>query len=566
MNDSDSGRRGDMRIFKRNLPFLAIAAICSSALQCGNSSDVSTIQGDGGNTSEVSYAIRGTLHGRDGNTPAQRAVAVIRSRNFLPRNIPPVNFADVSPDSFIRSATTDGNGRFLFDSVPSGTYVIEGRDEQNDCALIDSVKVDSSSLTQDDTLDLPSQTLKPPSTIRGTVHAAGPSEKTFVFTWGMEKSDTVDADGSFSLTDLPEGSYRVQFVTISGAGASDSMVPVTTEAGTTTDISAFHTYKVTFDSRGGTAIFEQAVRYGDTVAEPDLPERAGYAFGGWFKDSAGTVPWLFSSDTVIAATTLFAKWGTLFGMALISSKGKSFQMGEAGVADTVHTVRFAYDFWMDTTEVTQSEYQTLMAAAYPEFHTPSWDSGTGPDYPAYNISWGNAVLYCNARTKAAGSLDTAYVYSSYIGTLGDTDCILEPGPGSVMNAGYRLPTEAEWEYACRAGTTTRFFWGEDTSIAGDYSWYGGNSGGRSHPVALKKPNPFGLYDMIGNALEFTADQLAPYWNATETDPVGRSADLGTARGGRWSSTAGDLHCASRFGMDHSKKIPSCGFRVCRRVK
>ena len=86
----------------------------------------------------------------------------------------------------------------------------------------------------------------------------------------------------------------------------------------------------------------------------------------------------------------------------------------------------------------------------------------------------------------------------------------------------RLPTEAEWEYACRAGSTTAWFFGDDPSKLGDYAWYKDNDGGKSHPVGQKKPNPWGLYDICGNVFERVADVYVKdyYANSPKEDPTG----------------------------------------------
>jgi formylglycine-generating enzyme required for sulfatase activity len=122
---------------------------------------------------------------------------------------------------------------------------------------------------------------------------------------------------------------------------------------------------------------------------------------------------------------------------------------------------------------------------------------------------------------------------------------------------YRLPTEAEWEYACRAGTNTAYYFGDDASKLGDYAWYSANSQGKYAKVQTKKPNAWGLYDMLGNVMEWTLDQYAPYqagagvsvnpWvKATKPYP-------NAVRGGGWNDGADMLRCTARVPSDPSWK-------------
>jgi formylglycine-generating enzyme required for sulfatase activity len=113
--------------------------------------------------------------------------------------------------------------------------------------------------------------------------------------------------------------------------------------------------------------------------------------------------------------------------------------------------------------------------------------------------------------------------------------------------GYRLPTEAEWEYACRAGTKTKYFFGDAAAKLGVFAWYEGNSGSRPRPVAQKLPNPWGLFDICGNVAEWCHDHYARdyYAKSPSADPRGPGAgDTRVLRGGSWGSEPG--HCTSSY--------------------
>ena len=127
---------------------------------------------------------------------------------------------------------------------------------------------------------------------------------------------------------------------------------------------------------------------------------------------------------------------------------------------------------------------------------------------------------------------------------------------------YTLPTEAQWEYACRAGTTTRFSFGDSDSDLGDYGWYEQNSDYQTHPVGYKLANPWGLHDMHGNVWEWCRDWNGNYPGGTITDPAG--ADGGTyrvLRGGGWLDVAGGCRSAYRFRRRPGNANYLSGFRV-----
>jgi formylglycine-generating enzyme len=219
--------------------------------------------------------------------------------------------------------------------------------------------------------------------------------------------------------------------------------------------------------------------------------------------SGWTSPWSFT--TIIA---------TLPGMVAIPAG--TFMMGQAGIqyAVPVHQVTLS-PFWMDITEVTQKDYLALM------HFNPSYYQGD-VNRPVEQVTWYDAVLYCNARSKRDG-YDTVYYYSSITGTPGNGCTSLGNLQIDYSKSGYRLPTEAEFEYALRAGTTTLCFWGNDSTAGGNYAWCGTNSGTSTHPVATKLPNPWGLYDIAGNVEEWNNDWEtdANYPNGNpQTDPTG----------------------------------------------
>jgi formylglycine-generating enzyme required for sulfatase activity len=184
-------------------------------------------------------------------------------------------------------------------------------------------------------------------------------------------------------------------------------------------------------------------------------------------------------------------------------------------------------FRMQETDVTQEQYLAVTGK------NPSYfDTGTGASLrPVEQVSWFNAVKFCNALSVLSG-LTAVYDTSTWIADFSKT--------------GYRLPTEAQWEYACRAGSITEYWWGPDTNGMGARTWSQNNSNGTTQPVATKLANAFGLYDMTGNVWQWCNDWYGPYPAGVATDPTGVATGPGRVlRGASWGNDGDAFRSAER---------------------
>jgi formylglycine-generating enzyme required for sulfatase activity len=215
---------------------------------------------------------------------------------------------------------------------------------------------------------------------------------------------------------------------------------------------------------------------------------------------------------------------TALGVGMARLPGGSFAMGSADGGDEgpVRTVAVS-PFAIDVHEVTQRSFEQLMGRNPSKF--------VDPERPVERVSWLAAVKYCNMRSRREGF---APCYDE--ATLA---C-------DVAAGGYRLPTEAEWEYACRAGTTTPYGCGAAAAL-GAAAWFKENAGAETHPVGQKRPNAWGLFDMHGNVSEWCNDRYAESYDAQELhDPRGPAAgDERVLRGGSWQSSAERCRSAAR---------------------
>jgi formylglycine-generating enzyme required for sulfatase activity len=153
------------------------------------------------------------------------------------------------------------------------------------------------------------------------------------------------------------------------------------------------------------------------------------------------------------------------------------------------------------------------------------------NHPVTCVSWNDAMEFCKWLTIKTGHF-------------------------------YRLPTEAEWEYACRAGTQKAFSFGTEVKALGAYAWYRDNAGGQTHPVGQKEPNAWGLYDMHGNVREICQDWYGDYSTGSVVDPVGPDSGQDRVwRGGTWGATPTDCRCGERSRGRHANANFRLGFRL-----
>lgn len=201
----------------------------------------------------------------------------------------------------------------------------------------------------------------------------------------------------------------------------------------------------------------------------------------------------------------------------------TFQMGESS---DIHTVKISQAFYLGITEVTQTQWVSVM------FNNPS-SFNNCDNCPVENVSWEDVQVFINKLN--------------------------ERGDGK-----YRLPTEAEWEYAARAGSITKYSFGDAEGSLDSYAWYDANSGSKTHEVGTKRPNDWGLYDMHGNVWEWVQDWYGEYPNGIIVDPKGATSGADRVlRGGSWGNHTAILRSASRNSYAPSIRDQFLGFRIVR---
>jgi len=326
---------------------------------------------------------------------------------------------------------------------------------------------------------------------------------------------------------------------------------------------------VTYDVYFGTSSNSMTkVSSGQTLNRSNLSIGTTYYWKVVAKDSKGATTegpvWKFTTQS--APTTTSYTPSSIVPQMVLVDKG-SFTMGDTwggGGSDEkpTHKVTFTYDFYIGKYEVTFNEYDAFCNATGRSKPSDSgWGRGTRP---VIWVSWNDAIAYCNwlsEKEKLPKSYDSN-------GNLLDKDGRVTTDPSKVV--GYRLPTEAEWEYAARGGNKSKGYKysGSDNVDVDNVAWYDLNSGLKTQEVGKKAPNELGIYDMSGNVWEWCSDwyDSGYYAKSPTTNPYNSTAGSGRGgRGGSWYSSATDARVADRSSYSPTYTYYSLGFRIARTV-
>jgi formylglycine-generating enzyme required for sulfatase activity len=208
-----------------------------------------------------------------------------------------------------------------------------------------------------------------------------------------------------------------------------------------------------------------------------------------------------------------------------------------------HFVKIMRPFFLGIHEVTQRQYKAVMG------ENPSIFKGLD-NLPVENVSWLDAIGFCNKLSERENRAPFYRINGTKVTV--------------VSGNGYRLPTEAEWEYACRAKSTTLYPFGDDAGKLNEHAWYASNAEGRTHPVGQKLPNAWGLYDMLGNVWEWCADwydEKYYAWSPPDDPPGAAKASHRVFRGGSWRNLPRNCRPAGRSGFTPGRRDSLLGFRV-----
>ncbi len=341
--------------------------------------------------------------------------------------------------------------------------------------------------------------------------------------WDLVKNSADAEDFRFFLKEFPNG-----------ANAEKAKIRleelVWFSVKSSTDKTRVQAYLTEFPTGANASAARIKLRQLESAIKPTTPDNSGYNPVKNTNNISGYNPVMKTTAGKVSKATL--PGGVEMSFAYIPAG--EFQMGsDNGELDEkpVHTVRISQGFWMQTTEVTQAQWKAMM--------------GTLPSRCDYgelkgNFLGGNKPIICV--------------------NWDDTQEFVRQMNAKNDGYKYRLPTEAEWEYAARAGTM-----GDYAGYLDGIAWYGGNSGSSTHDVGTKQPNAWGLYDMHGNVNEWVQDWYESYPSWVVTDPTGPASGSGgrVHRGGSWENIAGDVRSANRDIRSPLNRGNNLGFRLVR---
>jgi formylglycine-generating enzyme required for sulfatase activity len=274
----------------------------------------------------------------------------------------------------------------------------------------------------------------------------------------------------------------------------------------------------------------------------DVNATGTYTLTYTVSDAAGNAASLIRTVNVGTPATYASDLNASVAMEMIWVQPGSFTMGQDGVATPEHNVTLTKGFYLGKYEVTQAQYEAVMTGNSDGLSATPSQYGGNADRPVEKVSWDDIQKFLTRlNAQEAGNIPAGW---SYV-----------------------LPTEAQWEYACRAGTTTAYSWGDSiTSDDANYNWDGDwNTGAdfkQTRDVGQYSANPWGFFDMHGNVWEWTADWYAAYSSGAQTDPEGPATGSSRVyRGGSWSLTGTSLRSASRNYYYPGYRNNNIGFRV-----
>jgi uncharacterized repeat protein (TIGR02543 family) len=464
--------------------------------------------------------------------------------------------------------------------------------------------------------------LQLPTNLTGNItKAAGSSVTTPVVDYVTGNSITVNVDFTSSATVFQRNEQIVEYA-ISSNGSANVSTLTWQDSPTLTGLESVTTYYVyarskqsqncqaggyvvsdaiqttnpivSFDTAGGIPIIPISVPKNQPLAENGISTtKPGYVFDYWYTDADGTQPYNFANP-VQRSFTLYARWINAAEKSQMEQQknmvfipGGWFRMGSPyggsipnispttpypANEDPQHSVGIS-GFWMGKYEVTQEEWERVMMNNPSNFTTAvSGEYNTPRGLPVENISWYAALVYCNKLSIAEFRQPVYKINNStYPTNWGPIPTARDANWDAVEivegSDGYRLPTEAQWEYACRAGAVGFNFstnTGGTNTWSANIGWSSNESGGKTHQVGMKSANARNLYDMHGNVSEWCWDLYGNYSNTSQINPTGSSSGNNrVTRGGSWNAAATNLRSAFRGNSTPYNSNNSIGLRVVR---